>query len=111
MQGLLLEVPEMVPFRLTQNLIDGFGVSGYEGVFRKSCEITLQARLGSISVHSGTCLPCLTKTGQANIAMQLIPEGVVKSVIVEGSDLLTQWEPPNMGHHVTEHRVPQPGYE
>lgn len=42
MQGLILEVPEMVPFRLTQNLIDGFGVSGYEGVFRKSCEITLQ---------------------------------------------------------------------
>ncbi|BDA43155.1 Serine/threonine-protein kinase ATR at C-terminar half [Coccomyxa sp. Obi] len=41
-RGLLLEVPEMVPFRLTQNLIDGFGVSGYEGVFRKSCEITLQ---------------------------------------------------------------------
>jgi len=41
-QGLILEVPEMVPFRLTQNLIDGFGVSGYEGVFRKSCEITLQ---------------------------------------------------------------------
>jgi hypothetical protein len=44
MQGLILEVPEMVPFRLTQNLIDGFGVSGYEGVFRKSCEITLQVR-------------------------------------------------------------------
>ncbi|EIE22187.1 kinase-like protein [Coccomyxa subellipsoidea C-169] len=43
-RGLILEVPEMVPFRLTQNLIDGFGVSGYEGVFRKSCEITLQAR-------------------------------------------------------------------
>lgn len=42
MQGLILETPEVVPFRLTQNLVDGFGVSGYEGVFRKSCEITLQ---------------------------------------------------------------------
>ena len=32
----------MVPFRLTQNLVDGFGASGVEGVFRKSCEVTLQ---------------------------------------------------------------------
>ena len=62
-QGLLLEVPEMVPFRLTQNLIDGFGVSGYEGVFRKSCEITLQARLTSLT-HFCTLwhfLPCSAK--------------------------------------------------
>lgn len=43
-QGLTLEMPEMVPFRLTQNLVDGFGVSGYEGVFRRCAEITLQAR-------------------------------------------------------------------
>ena len=40
-QGLILSVPEMVPFRLTQNVIDGFGVSGVEGVFRKSAETTL----------------------------------------------------------------------
>lgn len=33
----------MVPFRLTQNLVDGFGVSGFEGVFRRVAEITLQA--------------------------------------------------------------------
>ena len=32
----------MVPFRLTQNIIDAFGVSGYEGVFRKVSEITLR---------------------------------------------------------------------
>ena len=32
----------MVPFRLTQNIIDAFGVSGYEGVFRKISEITLR---------------------------------------------------------------------
>ena len=32
----------MVPFRLTQNLVDGFGASGMEGVYRKSCEVTLQ---------------------------------------------------------------------
>ena len=41
-QGLTLAKPEMVPFRLTQNVIDAFGVSGYEGVFRKVSEITLR---------------------------------------------------------------------
>ena len=42
LQGLTLEKPEMVPFRLTQNIIDAFGVSGIEGVFRHVSEITLQ---------------------------------------------------------------------
>ena len=32
-QGLELDKPEMVPFRLTQNIVDGLGVTGYEGVF------------------------------------------------------------------------------
>lgn len=41
-QGITLNKPEWVPFRLTQNLIDGFGVTGIEGVFRRTCEITLQ---------------------------------------------------------------------
>lgn len=41
-KGLQLTKPEMVPFRLTQNMIDGCGLSGYEGVFRKTCEIVLQ---------------------------------------------------------------------
>ena len=40
-KGLELELPERVPFRLTQNLIDGLGVGGYEGVFMRVCEITL----------------------------------------------------------------------
>ncbi|GAX74920.1 hypothetical protein CEUSTIGMA_g2366.t1 [Chlamydomonas eustigma] len=41
-RGLTLEIPELVPFRLTQNVIDCFGVSGVEGAFRKCAEITLQ---------------------------------------------------------------------
>ncbi|XP_056170175.1 serine/threonine-protein kinase ATR isoform X3 [Syzygium oleosum] len=40
-KGLQLEKPELVPFRLTQNMIDGLGITGYEGVFLKVCEITL----------------------------------------------------------------------
>ncbi|CAL9149410.1 serine/threonine-protein kinase ATR isoform X2 [Musa acuminata AAA Group] len=40
-KGLLLDKPELVPFRLTQNMIDGLGITGYKGVFLKVCEITL----------------------------------------------------------------------
>ena len=42
----------MVPFRLTQNLVDGFGVSGYEGVFRRVAEITLQVGVACMHVTS-----------------------------------------------------------
>ncbi|KAF8961112.1 hypothetical protein BDZ97DRAFT_1664899 [Flammula alnicola] len=41
-KGKTLETPERVPFRLTQNLVDGLGISGVEGVFRIACEVTLQ---------------------------------------------------------------------
>ncbi|BGP41354.1 Serine/threonine-protein kinase tel1 [Rhodotorula kratochvilovae] len=41
-QGKRLPIPELVPFRLTQNLIDGFGMSGVDGVFRRCCEETLR---------------------------------------------------------------------
>ncbi|CCE65203.1 hypothetical protein TPHA_0K00690 [Tetrapisispora phaffii CBS 4417] len=37
-QGRLLPVPELVPFRLTKDIIDGFGVTGVEGTFRNNCE-------------------------------------------------------------------------
>jgi serine/threonine-protein kinase ATR len=40
-KALTLAEPEMVPFRLTQNVIDAMGVAGHEGNFRKSCEVTL----------------------------------------------------------------------
>jgi ataxia telangiectasia mutated family protein len=41
-QGKRLPIPELVPFRLTQNLVDGFGMTGVEGVFRRCCEETLR---------------------------------------------------------------------
>ena len=39
-KGLTFEKPELVPFRLTHNMIDAFGAYGYDGPFRKSCELT-----------------------------------------------------------------------
>ncbi|KAF9567437.1 hypothetical protein CPC08DRAFT_22231 [Agrocybe pediades] len=41
-RGKTLETPERVPFRLTQNIVGGLGVTGVEGVFRIACEVTLQ---------------------------------------------------------------------
>jgi hypothetical protein len=43
-RGLTLEVPERVPFRMTQNVVDCFGVSGVEGTFRQAAEMTIQVR-------------------------------------------------------------------
>lgn len=41
-KGLTFEKPELVPFRLTHNIVDAMHpVLGYDGEFRKSCEVTL----------------------------------------------------------------------
>ncbi|EME41530.1 hypothetical protein DOTSEDRAFT_55328 [Dothistroma septosporum NZE10] len=40
-KGLTFEKPELVPFRLTPNMVDAMGSYGHEGPFRKSCELTL----------------------------------------------------------------------
>ncbi|CAM9385384.1 unnamed protein product [Chrysoparadoxa australica] len=40
-QGKVLLTPETVPFRLTRDIIDGMGVTGTEGVFKRSCEAVM----------------------------------------------------------------------
>ena len=40
--GRILPIPELVPFRLTRDIIDGFGICGIEGVFKNVCESTLE---------------------------------------------------------------------
>ncbi|PGH11261.1 hypothetical protein AJ79_04996 [Helicocarpus griseus UAMH5409] len=42
-QGRVLPIPEVVPFRLTRDLVDGMGITKTEGVFRRCCEFTLEA--------------------------------------------------------------------
>lgn len=41
--GRILPVPELVPFRLTRDIVDGMGVTKTEGIFRRCCEFTLDA--------------------------------------------------------------------
>lgn len=40
--GKLLPTPELMPFRLTRDIVDGLGVNGVDGTFRHCCEVTLQ---------------------------------------------------------------------
>lgn len=40
-QGKLLPTPEQMPFRLTRDIVDGFGIAGVEGIFRRCSEVTL----------------------------------------------------------------------
>lgn len=41
--GRVLPVPELVPFRLTRDIVDGMGVNKTEGIFRRCCEFTMDA--------------------------------------------------------------------
>lgn len=41
-KGTTLPTPEIVPFRLTQNMVDAMGITGIEGTFRITCEVTGQ---------------------------------------------------------------------
>ncbi|XP_065069876.1 serine/threonine-protein kinase ATR-like isoform X2 [Rhopilema esculentum] len=41
-KGETFECPERVPFRLTNQLVSAMGPLGYEGVFRRSCEVTMK---------------------------------------------------------------------
>ena len=41
-KGAKLKIPEIVPFRLTNNMIEAMGPLGFEGIYRKTCEVTLK---------------------------------------------------------------------
>ena len=41
-KGETFDYPEIVPFRLTHNMVEAMGPLGTEGIFRRSCEVTLR---------------------------------------------------------------------
>ena len=54
-KGLTFEKPELVPFRLTHNMVDAFGAYGVEGPYRKSAELTLK----TLRQHEDTLMTIL----------------------------------------------------
>jgi len=49
-QGQLLHMPEWVPFRLTREIVSAMGVSGTEGMFRSSMEMSMSCLRGRRSL-------------------------------------------------------------
>ncbi|GME99272.1 unnamed protein product [Ambrosiozyma monospora] len=49
-KGKKLAVPERVPFRLTRNMIAAMGVTGIEGVFRRTSEVTMELIRGNENI-------------------------------------------------------------
>ena len=50
--GRLLKTPELVPFRLTRDLVDGMGVGGLQGGYRRGCEEVLRVMRGNADLVS-----------------------------------------------------------
>ncbi|KAL8800291.1 MAG: hypothetical protein Q9182_005285 [Xanthomendoza sp. 2 TL-2023] len=87
-KGLSFEKPELVPFRLTHNMVDAFGAYGCEGPYRKSCELTLRI----LRQHEDTLMTILEtflydpttdfigKKKKVNDVVPDTPEGVLDSV-------------------------------
>jgi serine/threonine-protein kinase ATR len=54
-KGLTLQRPEIVPFRLTPNVVDAMGVTGVEGAYRRTLEVTMSV----LREHRDTLLSVL----------------------------------------------------
>ena len=87
-KGLTFEKPELVPFRLTHNMVDAFGAQGHEGPYRKSCELAL----GILRGNEDTLMTILEtflydpttdfigKKKKINPTVPDTPEGVLENV-------------------------------
>lgn len=54
-KGAKLKVPEIVPFRLTANVVDAFGIFKEKGIFEKTCEVVLRV----LRKNQSNILSCL----------------------------------------------------
>ncbi|XP_021990976.1 serine/threonine-protein kinase ATM-like [Helianthus annuus] len=71
-QGLMLKTPERVPFRLTRDIINGMGVTGVEGVFRRCCEENLSVMRTNKDALL-TIFPINLKEYMAKMAPDVLP--------------------------------------
>ncbi|QSS66872.1 phosphatidyl inositol 3-kinase [Histoplasma capsulatum] len=110
-KGLTFDKPELVPFRLTQNMINAFGAYGYNGPFRKTCELTLgllRQNEDSLMTILETFLHDPTtdfigRKKRTNPKVPDTPEGVLESVRNKLRGLLPgESVPLSVGGHVEE---------
>lgn len=100
-QGKRLPIPETVPFRLTRDMVDGFGYMGTKGTFSRLCEHTLRvlrASEGQIlaildvlqrdPLYSWSILPVRKKRLQIEAASGIKP-GLQQDGLEAGTAILT----------------------
>ncbi|CEP60235.1 DNA-binding protein kinase TEL1 LALA0_S01e06084g [Lachancea lanzarotensis] len=98
-QGKFLAIPELVPFRLTRDMVDALGVTGVDGIFRKNCERvfsvlhTERDRVMSVlnvlkwdPLYSWVVSPLRRKKLQANISDDSAELGVNASALGSKED-------------------------
>ncbi|KAH2499358.1 hypothetical protein KXW68_002763 [Aspergillus fumigatus] len=73
-KGLTFEKPELVPFRLTQNMIDAFGAYGYNGLFPKSLKDEAFAQILFTGPFRRTCEISLRLLRQNEDALMTVLE-------------------------------------
>lgn len=92
-KGLTLLKPEIIPFRLTSNMIDGMGILGIEGTFRIALEATLQVLRENKEVLLSILEPFLSdptvawgRRGRAQKSAQIDVASVSKSSHVHDTE-------------------------
>uniref|UniRef100_A0A1A9WZ82 Serine/threonine-protein kinase ATR n=1 Tax=Glossina brevipalpis TaxID=37001 RepID=A0A1A9WZ82_9MUSC len=65
-QGESFQYPEIVPFRLTHNMVFAMGPLGVEGLFRKCCEITLRVLKDEAKTLQSVLRPFVYDLGNLN---------------------------------------------
>lgn len=90
-QGKTLPCPELVPFRLTRDIVDGMGPSGTDGVFFKAAEATLSVLRNNadtlLTILSAVVSDPLYKWSiSPQKARQLQQEQAIKEEEEEGDD-------------------------
>ncbi|OZJ03251.1 hypothetical protein BZG36_03524 [Bifiguratus adelaidae] len=91
-RGFTLPIPERVPFRLTRNVVNGFGVTGYNGIFRKAAEaaISLLRRehtslMAVLQTYQQDPIMVLSRTEVANIRSNPLIEDRRQAIDVQNS--------------------------
>ena len=79
-QGLNLPKPEVVPFRLTANMVDAFGPVGCDGIYTAS----LKDAMAKVSEAAQKCFAAYQIPGTANFKMVIANTGNLKSADQSG---------------------------
>lgn len=92
-------MPEVVPFRLTRDIVDGMGITKTEGVFRRCCEFTLEVLRNEAynittildvlrydPLYSWTVSPIRMKRMQEHVGLETPGDLVTEKVMKRGGD-------------------------